>query len=43
MLKSITTSNTESPIWYGGVLKSGTHIGNATGGSFTYTASSLNI
>ena len=44
MLKNVTTASTGGDaVWYGGVLNTGTHIGKATGGSFKYTASSLNI
>ena len=41
MYKSITTSSAGQP--FGGVLNSGTYIGNAVGQSFTYTANSLNV
>ena len=39
--KSITSANIGQAI--GGVLNSGTYIGNAVGQSFTYTANSLNL
>ena len=45
-LKSITTTDAQTPVWYSGIsgaYSGGTHIGKAVGQSFTYTANSLNI